>query len=454
MSTLSPTIESKADLVSYLAAGSKPDRSTWRIGSEHEKFVFYRPDNSPLSYEPQGDKPGIKNVIQAFVDRGWEPVEENGKLIASKLNGASITLEPGGQFELSGAPLKSIHNTCDETSTHLRITQEIGEELNIGFLGLGFHPILKREDVPIMPKGRYGIMRSYMPKKGSMGLDMMLRTCTVQVNLDFASEIDMVEKFRASLALQPIATALFANSPLKEGSLNGFKSLRSHVWTDTDPDRCGMLPFVFEEGMGFERWVDYMLDVPMYFAYRNGTYVDASGQSFRDFMAGKLPALPGELPTIKDWEDHLTTVFPEVRLKTFLEMRGADGGSWSSLCALPAFWVGLLYDTEAQDAVLQLVKDWSMDEMEQLRLDAPKHGLQTTFKGRNLQDWAGEVLTIADKGLKNRAALSSSGETEQGFLNTLRESVKSGETPADRIIRKLGTDWNGDFNQIFSQLSY
>ncbi|MFC3053484.1 glutamate--cysteine ligase [Kordiimonas pumila] len=447
-------IESKADLIAYMEKGSKPDRASWRIGSEHEKFIFYRPDYSPLAYEPEDNKPGIKTVLQAFVDRGWEPIQEKGKLIAAKQAGASITLEPGGQFELSGAPLKTIHNTCDETSTHLRLTREIGEELNIGFLGLGFHPTLKREDVPIMPKGRYGIMRSYMPKKGSMGLDMMLRTCTVQVNLDFASEADMVEKFRVSLALQPIATALFANSPVSERAQNGFKSLRSHVWTDTDPDRCGMLPFVFENGMGFERWVDYMLDVPMYFAYRNGVYIDASGQSFRDFMAGKLPALPGELPTLQDWEDHLTTVFPEVRLKTFLEMRGADGGSWSRLCALPAFWVGLLYDQTAQDAALDLIKDWSIEDMDSLRADTPRQGLNAQLKGRPLIDWAKEVLTISNTGLKNRQALSTSGETEQGFLSPLWDTVKTGETPADRIIRKLNTEWNGDYTKIFDQLSY
>jgi len=454
MSKPNPVIENKAQLVEYLETGSKPDRSTWRIGSEHEKFIFYRPDNSPLAYEPQGDKPGVRNVIEAFVSRGWVPVEENGFLIAAVKDGASITLEPGGQFELSGAPLKTIHETCNETTAHLRASQEIGEQLNIGFLGLGFHPTVKREDVPVMPKARYDIMRSYMPKKGSLGLDMMLRTCTVQVNLDFASEADMVEKFRIGLALQPLATALFANSPLKEGKPNGMKSYRSHIWTDTDPDRCGMLPFVFDSAMGFERWADHVLDVPMYFVKRGSDYIDASGQSFRDFIKGELPALPGEKPLMTDWEDHMTTLFPEVRLKTFLEMRGADGGPWSRLCALPAFWTGLLYDSDAQQAALDLIKGWSVAEMEQLRLDTPTKGLDAQIKGQSLQQIGKAVIEIADLGLKNRAALSTSGDSEQGFLNSLRESVETGITPADSILNALDADWDGNLNKVFSELSY
>ena len=454
MSKPNPVIENKAQLVEYLETGSKPDRSSWRIGSEHEKFIFYRPDNSPLSFEPQGDKPGIKTVIEAFVSRGWLPVEENGFLIAAVKDGASITLEPGGQFELSGAPLKTIHQTCNETTAHLHASREIGEQLNIGFLGLGFHPTLLREDVPVMPKARYDIMRSYMPKKGNLGLDMMLRTCTVQVNLDFASEADMVEKFRLGLALQPLATALFANSPLKEGKVNGMKSYRSHIWTDTDPDRCGMLPFVFEPSMGFERWADHVLDVPMYFFKRNGKYIDASGQSFRDFIKGELPALPGEKPRISDWEDHMTTLFPEVRLKTFLEMRGADGGPWSQLCALPAFWTGLLYDSEAQSAALDIIKDWSIADLEQLRLDVPTMGLQTQFKGQSLQDLGKTMLRIADLGLKNRAALSVSGDSEQGFLNSLRETLETGISPADSILNNLNGAWEGDIDKVFSELSY
>lgn len=445
---------SKAQLVEFLETGSKPDRSTWRIGSEHEKFVFHRQGYGPLSYTGENGKAGIRDVLNSFVARGWEPVIENDNLIAALKDGASVTLEPGGQFELSGAPLETIHQTCNETSAHLRMAKEIGEELDVGFLGLGYHPTLRREDVPVMPKARYGIMRAYMPKVGTMGLDMMLRTCTVQVNLDFASEQDMVEKFRISLALQPLATALFASSPLKESRPNGMRSLRSHVWTDTDDDRCGMLPFVFEEGMGFERWVDHVLDVPMYFVRRGGQYIDASGQSFRAFMKGELPALPGELPTLEDWQDHMTTLFPEVRLKTFLEMRGADGGPTSALCALPAFWVGLLYDESAQSDALDLIKNWSLDDMNSMRDNVPKMGLSTDIRGESFQELAKKVLKIADKGLKNRHRLSTSGETEQGFLSTLWESAESGMAPADHILADLNGKWGGDVNRIFEDYAY
>jgi len=450
----SDVITSKAQLVEFLETGSKPDRSSWRIGSEHEKFVFHRNDNAPLSYLGSDGKPGIQDLLKAFVSRGWAPVIENDHLIAALKDGASVTLEPGGQFELSGAPLETIHETCNETSAHLKTAKEIGDELNIGFLGLGYHPTLRREDVPVMPKARYEIMRNYMPKVGTMGLDMMLRTCTVQVNLDFASEQDMVEKFRISLALQPLATALFASSPLKEGRPNGMRSLRSHVWTDTDDDRCGMLPFVFEDSMGFERWADHVLDVPMYFVRRNNQYIDASGQSFRAFMKGELPALPGELPTLEDWQDHMTTLFPEVRLKTFLEMRGADGGPTSALCALPAFWVGLLYDETAQSDMLELIKNWSLDDMKSMRDNVPKMGLTTDIQGQSFQELAKTVLKIADLGLKNRQRLSTSGESEQGFLNSLWESAESGMTPADRILQDLNGKWGGDVTRIFEEYSY
>lgn len=454
MPTDNTLIESKAQLVEFLETGAKPDRASWRIGSEHEKFIFHRNGHGPLSYEGEEGRPGIRHVLEAFVVRGWQPVEEAGKIIAAVQDGASITLEPGGQFELSGAPLETIHQTCNETSSHLRMAKEIGNELDIGFLGLGFHPTLRREEVPVMPKARYGIMRAYMPTVGSLGLDMMLRTCTVQVNLDFASEADMVEKFRTSLALQPLATALFANSPLKEGRPNGMRSLRSHVWTDTDPDRCGMLPFVFEDSMGFERWVDHVLDVPMYFVRRGGQYINAAGQSFRDFMRGELPALPGELPNMEDWKDHMTTLFPEVRLKTFLEMRGADGGPWSRLCALPALWVGLLYDAEAQAEAYALTREWTLADMEQMRADAPKMGLATEIGGMSFQELAKRVLKIADMGLRRRARLSTSGETEQGFLNDLWESAESGMTPADRILADLNGPWGGDVSRIFTDYSY
>ena len=450
MAKASPEITSKQQLIDYVASGETP-RDEWKMGTEHEKFCYKTADNSPLSYEGEV---GIKALLEAFRDRfNWEPVLEGDHIIALKKDGASITLEPGGQFELSGALLDTIHQTCDEVHSHLAEAKAIGEDMGVGFIGLGFHPTLKREEIPVMPKGRYDIMRSYMPKKGKLGLDMMLRTSTIQVNLDYASEADMIQKFRVSLALQPIATALFANSPFTEGRLNGFKSMRSQVWTDTDPDRTGMLPFVFDEGFGYERYIDYILDVPMYFVYRD-RYIDASGQSFRDFLKGDLPAYRGHIPTIKDFEDHLTTTFPEVRMKKFLEMRGADGGPWNRLCALPAFWVGLLYDQTALDAAWDLVKDWTTDEMQELRMEVPKMGLETPFRQTNVQDIARRVLEISDMGLKNRRRLSSSGETEQGFLTSLFDCVESGKTPADILLDAYKNDWGGDASQVFKHFSY
>jgi len=330
--TASPIITGKDQLVAFHAAGARA-KDDWRIGTEHEKFVFRLDDLSPPPFDgPQG----IEALLKGMTRFGWQPVEENGRVIALLRDGASVTLEPAGQFELSGAQLENIHQTCKETNQHLAEVKQVGDELGIGFLGMGFQPKWARADMPWMPKGRYKIMREYMPKVGTLGLDMMTRTCTVQTNLDFSDEADMVKKFRVSLALQPVATALFADSPFTEGKPNGYLSYRSHIWTDTDPDRTGMLDFVFEDGFGFERYVDYLLDVPMYFAYRDKRYIDCAGLSFRDFLAGKLAPLPGELPTLADWSDHMTTAFPEVRLKKYLEMRGADGGPWRRLCALPA----------------------------------------------------------------------------------------------------------------------
>ncbi|HVZ00312.1 MAG TPA: glutamate--cysteine ligase, partial [Dongiaceae bacterium] len=350
-------ITSRAQLVEYFSSGSKP-KPDWRIGTEHEKFVFDAKTLLPVPYEGPN---GIAAIFDGLTRFGWQRIEENGRTIALTLDGCNISLEPGGQFELSGAPLSSIHQTCSEVGKHLAQVKEIGGELGIGFLGMGAQPKWSRNETQWMPRRRYEIMRNYMPKRGNLGIDMMTRTCTVQVNLDFASEADMVKKLRVSLALQPIATALFADSPFLDGKPNGFMSWRANVWTDTDPDRTGPLPFAFEDGMGFERYADYLLDVPMYFVYRDGQYIDASGQSFRDFLQGRLPALPGETPTTADWSDHATTAFPEVRVKKFLEMRGADGGPWDRLCALPALWVGLLYDQTALDAGWDLVKNWTAE---------------------------------------------------------------------------------------------
>src|SRR6476469_7404398 len=394
-------IQNRRQLIEYFAAGNKP-RADWRMGTEHEKFGFDKATLKPLPYD--GER-GVRAMLEGMRRFGWEPVTEGNNIIALARGKASVTLEPGGQFELSGAPLETMHETAEENAQHIREVNEVAGELGAGYIGLGFAPEGKREDIHWMPKGRYKIMRDYMPKRGKLGLDMMLRTCTVQTNLDFSSEADMVKKFRVSLALQPLATALFANSPFLEGKDSGYKSYRSHIWTDTDPDRCGMLPFVFEEGFGFERYADYMLDVPMYFVYRDGKYIDAAGQSFKDYLQGKLPARPGELPTINDWADHVTTAFPEVRLKRYLEMRGADCGPLPALNALPAFWVGLLYDQSALDAAWDVVKDWTVEDHDYLRSHTPRNGLATKFQGRPLSALAREVVEIAHAGLRARRRL-------------------------------------------------
>lgn len=447
-----PRISGKTELIEWFEAGSKP-KSDWRIGTEHEKFGFTWNDLKPLPYEGTAS---IKAMLEGLRDKfNWAPIEENGYLIGLKKDGASVSLEPGGQFELSGAPLEHIHETCNEVGQHLKEVREIAEPLGIGFIGLGASPIWSMDETPIMPKGRYKIMRAYMEKVGRLGRQMMFRTCTVQSNLDFGSEADMVKKFRVSLALQPLGTALFANSPFLEGRPNGFLSYRSQIWTDTDPDRTGMLPFVFEDGFGFERYVDYALDVPMYFVRRGGTYLDASGLSFRDFMDGKLPILPGEKPAIDDFEDHLSTIFPEVRLKRFLEMRGSDSGPWSSLCAFSAFWAGILYDETALDAAWELVKDWTEGDREALRQTVRTIGLRAPIPGgRNLQDLAKDVLQIARGGLRARGKLSVSGDDETGFLQELDQIAASGHTPAERLLQAYEKDWGGDVTKVFKELAY
>lgn len=445
-------VESVSDLTAYLASGARPE-SEFRLGTEHEKFGFTKDDLRPLPYE--GDR-GIRAVLEGLSETfDWNPVMEDGLPIAL-LNdeGASITLEPGGQLELSGALLDNLHQTCNEVSTHLEQVKAVCEPLGIGFLGMGFQPKWPLSEIPWMPKQRYRIMKRYMAEVGTLGHDMMCRTCTVQVNLDFGSEADMVKKFRASLALQPVATALFANSPFSDGRPNGFLSYRSHVWEDTDPDRTGMLPWVFDGDMGFEKYTEYMLDVPMYFVYRKGRYIDAAGQSFRDFLKGRLPALPGERPTIRDWEDHLTTAFPEVRLKRFLEMRGADGGPWNRLCALPAFWAGLLYHAPSLDAAWDLARNWSMDERLRLRQEAPKSGLRAEIDGRSLKSLALELLDLARAGLAARRRLNASGDNESGFLEPLQEIAESGITPAERKLEIFDGEWNGSVDPIFTECVY
>lgn len=446
-------IEHYEQMVQYLADGCKP-KADWRIGTEHEKFGYCKDSLKPLPYA--GER-SIEAVLGGLRDRfGWAPVVEGGNLIGLEKDGANVSLEPGGALELSGAPLETIHETCDEVNVHLHEVKQVADEIGVGFIGLGAAPLWQHDEMPLMPKGRYKLMDSYMQRVGTSGQTMMRRTCTVQVNLDFGSEVDMVQKMRVALALQPVATALFANSPFFEGKVNGHKSWRSRVWRHLDADRTGMLPFVFEDGFGFEAWVDYVLDVPMYFVYRDGVYIDALGLSFRDFLKGELSALPGEIATLSDWADHLTTVFPEARVKQYLEMRGADGGPWRRLCALPAFWVGLMYDQDALDAVWDLARGWDAETREAWRVAASVDGLQAQVGGVKMHDLAREVVAIADAGLKARARPGAGGlvPDESHFLNALKDSLDSGKVPADELLDRYNGDWNGDISRVFGEYSY
>lgn len=446
-------IESRDQLAAYIASGEEP-RDAWRIGTEHEKFGYDKASLMPLPYEGACS---VHAMLSGLQERfGWNPVMEQDKLIGLERDGANISLEPGGQLELSGAPLETIHQTCDEVNQHLAEVKEIADRIGAGFIGLGAAPVWGQDDMPMMPKGRYRLMTDYMDRVGTLGKQMMYRTCTVQVNLDFASEADMVQKMRVALSLQPVANALFANSPFLDGKPNGWKSWRAHIWQNLDNARTGMLPFVFQDGFGYDAWVDYVLNVPMYFVYRDGKYIDALGQSFRDFLDGRLPALPGEVPTLSDWADHMTTVFPEARVKKYIEMRGADGGPWRRLCALPALWVGLIYDQSSLDAAWDLVKDWDDETREGLRQQAGIHGLQASVNGIHMQDLAREVVAIAEQGLNNRARPAAGGlvPDETHFLNALKESLDSGKVPADELLEKFNGEWNGDLTPIYREYSY
>ena len=451
----SPTISSRDDLVGWIAAGEKP-QPKWLIGTEHEKFVFKRDGLAPVPY---AGRSGIRALMEGMIERfGWEPIEEGPHIIALKRPdgeaGATVSLEPGGQFELSGAAVSTLHEVAAETAKHLDEVKKVGEGLGLGFLGAGFSPNWTLAETPQMPKQRYGVMTRYMPTVGKHGLDMMYRTSTIQVNLDFKDEADMVKKFRVSLALQPIATALFAASPFKEGKPNGYKTLRSEVWRDTDRNRTGMLPFVFENGMCYDRYVEYALNVPMYFVYRDGRYIDVAGASFREFMKGKLPQLPGEYPTVDDWSDHLTTLFPEVRMKRFLEMRGADSGNEAKITALSAFWVGLLYDPTALDAAWDMVKGWSVDDRQSLRDEVPKNALDARFRRMRVLDLAREALDISRHGLAVRKMLDDKGQDETRYLDCLSEIAKSGRTTADDMLERFNGKWQGKTDPVFADYEY
>lgn len=427
-------IHSKDDLINYFMQANKP-KNQWRIGVEHEKLLLNSKTFSRIPYEK-----GIEDILRQLQPFGWSPVFEQATLIGLKRGDASISLEPGGQFELSGAPLTTIHEIRDEIDRHLFELKSVTHPLGIDVVGLGIDPVSSRKDIPWMPKERYRLMRQYMPTRGKYGLDMMTSTCTVQVNLDFSSEEDMVLKFKVAMALQPLATALFANSSVKEGKDSGFASYRAAIWQDTDPDRCGLLPFVFEPDLTFEKYVDYALSVPMYFVKRNDAYLSALGLSFQDFLQGKLSILPGELPTLNDWEDHLSTLFPEVRLKRYLELRGADGGISRHILALPAFWVGLLYDQENLQEVYDIIKKWTYEDLQNLYHSVPRLGLHADFQQRKLKDWGSQFLKLAQKGLKRRNLKDSNGVEETHYLSYLEERLTSLNTESfeslDLFIKK------------------
>ena len=446
-------VESPEQLVTYLEEGCKP-KSEWRIGTEHEKFGYVADTKLPLPYD---GRCSIKAMLEGMRDEfGWTGVSEDGNLIGLEKAGANVSLEPGGQLELSGAPLATLHETCDEVNRHLCEVRTIADRIGAAFMGIGAAPEWLHDQMPVMPKGRYKLMTEYMERVGRYGVQMMYRTCTVQVNLDFSSEADMIQKLRVALALQPVATALFANSPFFEGRKVDHMSWRSRVWRDLDADRTGMLPFVFDDGFGFEAWAEYALDVPMYFVYRDGRYLDARGMSFRDFLRGRLPALPGELPLTSDWADHLTTIFPEARIKRFIEMRGADGGTWHRLCALPALWVGVVYDQASLDAAWDLARDWDEQTRESLRIEASRNGINGNVAGLNLHDLATEVLAISEHGLRARAkhAAGQPMVDESHFLDAIREILETRMSPADELLSKHENQWAGQLEPIYEECSY
>jgi glutamate--cysteine ligase len=446
-------IETREELIAWFEAGNKP-KSQFRIGTEHEKFVFTVEGHRPVPYDGRRSIRALLEGMQHLL--GWQPIVEEGNIIGlfDVTGGGAISLEPGGQFELSGAPVETVHQTSSELMAHLAQIREIARPLGLGFLGLGMTPNWTRADIPMMPKGRYRIMTGYMPKVGNHGLDMMYRTCSVQTNLDYSSEADMVKKLRVSLALQPVATALFANSPFTEGKPNGFLSFRSEIWRDTDPHRSGMLPWAFEPGMGFERYVDYALDVPMYFVKRGDRYIDVAGKSFRDLMQARLPDLPGERATMSDWVNHLSAIFPEVRLKRYLEMRGADAVPWRRLPALPAYWAGLLYDDGSLDAAWDLVKNWSNAQRQKLRDDVPKLGFSAIIAGRQLLELGKATLTLAEQGLKRRRRVDTGGHDESRYLQPLQEFVTRGITPAEELLEKFQGPWGGSVEPVFQEYAY
>jgi glutamate--cysteine ligase len=446
-------ISGPRDLAAYLASGCKP-AVAHTIGTEHEAFGFYLTDKRPPAYRPEDGRPGIGALLVAAQAEGLAPILDNGNIIGLKGGGASLSLEPGGQFELSGATLSSVHETKAELEAHFARVRRLATPLGMGFAPLGFHPTATRDEMPFMPKGRYKIMRDYMPKVGTLGLDMMLRTCTVQVNLDFSSEADMVTKMRVAYALQPLATAMFANSPFYEGKPSGLLSSRAAVWADTDNARSGIPPVVFSRSFGFEAYAEWLLDVPMYFVYRDGVFHDVAGASFRDFIGGQLRALPGVRATIGDFADHATTAFPDVRLKKYIETRGADSGSPAMMLAQAAFWTGIFYDPAALAAAYALVRDITYENAMELRAAVPRLGLGAPFRGGDLRGLAREAVMIADQGLRERGRRNADGLDERVYLSPLHHIAAGGPTQAEVWLRKYAGEWQGDVSRIFDEAKF
>jgi len=444
-------VEHTRDLAAYLESGCKsPGQFT--IGTEHEAFGFRLDGFAPPAYDEPGGIADLLHAVEARED--FAPILDNGNTIGLKKGAASLSLEPGGQFELSGGMLADLHATAAELDEHITRLHDVTPGLGLGFAPLGFHPLNTREQMPVMPKGRYKIMRAYMPKVGTRGLDMMFRTCTVQVNLDFCSEADMVRKMRVGSALQPLATALFANSPFYEGRPNGLLSNRAEVWRDTDNARAGIPAAIFADGFGFEAYAEWLLDVPMYFVYRNGVYHDAAGASFRDFLAGRLDALPGERATLGDFADHATTAFPDVRLKKYIETRGADSGRPAMMLAQSAFWTGLFYDAAALAAAAALVRPLGHAEILALRDAVPRTGVHTAFGKGTLRDLAREVLAIAAEGLRNRARKNAQGQDERIYLAPLQEIAAGGPSQAEHWLARYHAEWGGDASRIFAEAAF
>ncbi len=445
-------ITSVRQMAEYFAAGCKPP-GRFRIGTEHEQFGFRHTDLSPPPYLPADGQPGaIRDVLAGLGEFGGDPILDGENVIGLKRGGASISLEPAGQLELSGDAFDTLHQTNDEIGEHVEQVRQIAGRFDLGFAPLGFHPLKTRAEMPWMPKGRYAIMRRYMPLVGSMGLDMMTRTCTVQVNLDFASEADMRRKVRVSLLLQPLATALFANSPFTEGKPNGFLSYRAHVWTDTDNQRSGIPAVMLEDGFGFERYAQWLIEhVPMYFVYRDGRYIDVAGKSFVDFMAGRIPELAGITATVGDFADHVTTAFTDARLKRYLEMRGADAGRPDMMVAQSALWVGLLYDDAALTAIEALLKGASWQDAMAARAAVPRQGLAAPWRGVTLRDILPDVLAIARDGLHTRARHDATGQDETIYLDPLREIAAGGPTQAEYWLGRNEKAWGGDVSRIFQE---